>query len=363
MSRPLVPDHIRDLTPYRPGKPIREVQEELGLETVYKLASNENPFGASPLALEAIRSSLGALARYPDVGALDLRDAIAERYQLRRGHVICGSGSESIMATVLRTFTNPQDEVLTCEGTFVGLYVLTQSAGLTLRTVPLKDYAFDLEALARAIGPDTRILYLANPNNPTGTIVSRAAFEGLMKQVPEHVLVILDEAYVEYVSPGADYPDSLHYRFDNVITLRTFSKAYGLAGLRVGYGIAHEDMITNLLKVKLPFEPSVPGQAAGLAALRDAAFLEKTVALNHEWREAFTAALEAKGFQPARSEANFVMFPLENVQQVDAFTQHCLRRGVIIRPLAAFRLPACVRVSTGLPVENEAFLSALKAWR
>lgn len=360
MSRPLVPRHVQELTPYRPGKPIREVQEELGLEHVVKLASNENPFGPSPLALEAIRACLPDLARYPDVGALDLRGAIAGRFAVRRENVVCGAGSESILATILRTFLENDDEVLTAEGTFVGFYVLAQSRGLGLRTVPLKANGFDLDALAAAIGPKTRIVYIANPNNPTGTIVSKAEFAAFMERVPDHALVVLDEAYVEYVDDGADYPDSLLYRFDNVITLRTFSKAYGLAGLRVGYGFAHGDLIANLMKVKLPFEPSIPGQAAGIAALMDDAFLQRTLAANRLSRAAIADALRAKGFDPAPSQANFVMFPMESPEIADHFARHCLVRGVIVRPLGAFRLPAGIRVSTGLPEETEAFLQALR---
>lgn len=362
MSRPLVPDYIRDLTPYKPGKPIREVQQELGLSHVVKLASNENPRGPSPQAVQAIRDCLGELARYPDVGALDLRDAIAAHFQLRRENVVCGAGSESILANILRTFLESDDEVLTSEGTFVGFYVLAQSRGTALRTVPLRDFAFDLEAMAEAIGPRTRLVYLANPNNPTGTIFSKADFARFMERVPDHTLVVLDEAYVDYVQPAADYPDSQLYRFDNVLTLRTFSKSHGLAGLRVGYGLAHGDLIANLMKVKLPFEPSIPGQAAGVAALADEGFLRETVALSAAGRGDLVAMLAAKGLSTAPSQANFVMFPLRDAQEADDFARHCLLRGVIVRPLGAFRLPDCIRVSTGLPEEIAAFEEALRAW-
>jgi histidinol-phosphate aminotransferase len=362
MSRPLVPSHIRDLTPYKPGKPIQEVQRELGLEHVVKLASNENPRGASPLALEAIRHCLADLARYPDVGALDLRDALAAHHSVRRENIVCGAGSESILATILRTFLENDDELLTSDGTFVGFYVLAQSRGVTLRTVPLRDYAFDLEALAAAIGPQTRLVYLANPNNPTGTIFSREEFGRFMQRVPEHTLVVLDEAYIDYVAPEADYPDSLLYRFDNVLTLRTFSKSHGLAGLRLGYGLAHGDLITNLMKVKLPFEPSLPAQAAGLGALADHVFLQETIRLNAQGRARLVELLRAKGLEPAPSQANFVMFPLADAEQADDFARHCLLRGVIVRPLGAFRLPHCIRVSTGLAEEIEDFGDALRAW-
>ena len=362
MARPLVPAHIRDLTPYKPGRPIREVQRELGLTDVVKLASNENPRGASPLALEAVRESLGELARYPDVGALDLRDALAAHHQVRRENIVCGAGSESILATILRTFLEDDDELLTSEGTFVGFYVLAQSRGVALRTTALRDHHFDLEALAAAIGPRTRLVYLANPNNPTGTIFSRPEFGRFMERVPDHTLVVLDEAYIDYVAPEADYPDSLLYRFDNVLTLRTFSKSHGLAGLRLGYGLAHGDLITNLMKVKLPFEPSIPAQAAGVAALADKAFLKETVELNARGRARLEELLREKGLPCAPSQANFVMFPLASAEQADDFARHSLLHGVIVRPLGAFRLPHCIRVSTGLDHEIERFGEALRAW-
>jgi histidinol-phosphate aminotransferase len=359
MSRPLVPDHIKKLQPYKPGKPIAEVQKELGLETVYKLASNENPNGPSPKAVLAAADALSGIHRYPDMGAVDLRSVLADRFSLSVENVVTGSGSESIMANILRTFLENDDELLTSDGTFVGFYVLAQSRGVKLVTVPLKDYHYDLKAIAAAINNKTRIVYLANPNNPTGTIFTRTEFDDFMKSVPAHTLIILDEAYLEFVEVE-DYPDSLIYRYDNVITLRTFSKAYGLAGLRIGYGFAHKDLIVNLHKVKLPFEPSLPAQAAGLAAINDTEFLGKTIRLNKEARDTFSSALGAKGFKVVPSQANFVMFVMENEEKALKFCNHFLHKGIVVRGLAAFRLPQCVRVSTGLPHENEAFLRELR---
>jgi len=294
------------------------------------------------------------------VRALKLRSALARKFEVHRDSVVCGSGSESIMANILRTFLEDDDELLTSEGTFVGFYVLAQSRGVRLRTVPLKDLHYDLEALAAAIGPRTRIVYLANPNNPTGTIFTRSAFERFMEAVPEHTLIILDEAYIDFVDRLDSYPDSLLYRFDNMITLRTFSKAYGLAGLRVGYGFAHRSLIENLMKVKLPFEPSVPGQAAGVAALKDRDFLRRTVEHNLRCRALFQDAVKEKGLRSAPSQANFVIFELDSVEQAENFALYCLKRGVIVRHLPAFRLPRCIRVSPGLDEDNEAFLQALR---
>jgi histidinol-phosphate aminotransferase len=360
MTRALVPDYIERLVPYKAGRPIDEVKAELGLETVYKLASNENPLGPSPRAVESLKASLGELHRYPAIGTLPLRTALAERFGLAPENVIAGSGSESIMANIMRTFLEHHDEVLTSEGTFVGFYVLCNSRGVKLNTVPLKDYHFDLEALAQAIGPHTRIVYLANPNNPTGTIFTRAEFDRFMERVPEHTLIILDEAYIEFVDPGANYPDSLLYRYDNVITLRTFSKAYGLAGQRIGYGFAAAPLIHNLLKVKLPFEPSIPAAAAGLGALTDEDFLQRTLELVRTEKPRMEAAFAAKGWRTLPTQANFLMCPLADDAEAERFTRFCLERGVIIRPLPAFGLPHCVRVTFGLDYENEAFFRILK---
>ena len=362
MHRPLVPEYIERLVPYKAGRPIDEVKGELGLETVYKLASNENPLGPSPMAIDSLKASLGELHRYPAIGTLPLREALAERFGLGPDNVIAGSGSESIMANIMRTFLEHDDEVLTSEGTFVGFYVLTNSRGVKLNTVPLKDYHFDLEALAEAIGERTRIVYLANPNNPTGTIFTRAEFDLFMKRVPEHTLIILDEAYIEFVDAADSYPDSLLYRYDNVITLRTFSKAYGLAGQRIGYGFAAAPLIHNLLKVKLPFEPSIPAAAAGLGALEDHDFLARTLALVQREKPRMEAAFAAKGWRTLPSQANFLMCPMDSDAEAAKFTQYCLERGVIIRPLPAFGLPHCVRVTFGLEIENEAFFRILKSY-
>jgi histidinol-phosphate aminotransferase len=226
--------------------------------------------------------------------------------------------------------------------------------------VPLRDYRFDLPALARAITERTKIIYLANPNNPTGTIFTTREFDEFMKSVPDHVLLILDEAYFEYARDNPAYPDSMHYRYDNVITLRTFSKVYGLAGIRIGYGFAHDRLITNLLKVKLPFEPGTLASWAGIAALRDAEFLHRSLAVNAAGREWLPAALRSIGLAPVPTDANFVMVPLENEQTVSAVYHELLKLGVIVRPLKAFGLPHCLRMTIGTTAQNEEAVAALK---
>ncbi len=355
----LVPPYIESLEPYKPGKPASELQKELGIKDVIKLASNENPLGSSPLALEEMLRCVHALHLYPN-GGLDLRGILAERFEVNIANVITGSGSEGIMSSIIRTFLCDDDEVLTSEGTFIGFYVLARSRGIKMVTVPLKDYRYDLPALASAITTKTKIIYLANPNNPTGTIFTRAEFDQFMKFVPSHTLIILDEAYFEYAKDNPKYPDSMHYRYDNVITLRTFSKIYGLAGVRIGYGFAHEELIKNLLKVKLPFEPSTPAQAAGIGALRDASFVHRSLEVNTNGLAMLVPALAALGFSSVPTEANFVMVPLPSEEDANTLCNELLQLGVIIRPLRAFGLPHCVRISIGSAQEIEQLLSAMQ---
>src|SRR5215472_1913997 len=275
----LVPPYIESLRPYEAGRSSETVRRQYGLARIAKLASNENPLGPSPKAVEALTRSLGSLSLYPD-GGLELREVLADHFDLKVENVIAGSGSEGIMSNIIRTFLGDEDEVLTTEAAFIGFQVLARSRGVAYRTVPYRDWHYDLEALAAAITPNTKIVYLANPNNPTGTIFTRQQFTDFYSHVPERVLIILDEAYFEYAKDDPRYPDSMHYRYDNVITLRTFSKAYGLASLRIGYGFAHQDLIGMLLKVKLPFEPSGLASAAGLAALDDREFVERSLDVN-----------------------------------------------------------------------------------
>src|SRR5579883_3059817 len=293
---PLVPPYIESLRPYEPGRSIDEVKRTYGLTRVAKLASNENPLGASPKAVEAIRRHVESINFYPN-GGLDLRERLAEEFDLNISNVIVGSGSDGIMSSIIRTFLCDDDEVLTTEAAFIGFQVLARSRGVAYRTVPYKNWTYDLEALGEAINERTKIIYLANPNNPTGTMFTKPEFDRFYKHVPERVLILLDEAYYEYARDNQSYPDSMQYRYDNVITLRTFSKAYGLAGLRVGYGFAHEDLIGNLLKIKLPFEPGTLGEVAAMAALEDRDFLHRTLAMTARSLRILTHGLQAQGFR------------------------------------------------------------------
>ncbi len=357
---PLVPPYIETLSPYQPGRSIEDIQRTYGVTRVAKLASNENPLGPSPLAVDAIKQHLSGLHRYPN-GGLDLRWVLAQKFDLKVENVIVGSGSEGIMSNIIRTFLCDEDEVLTTESAFIGFTVLAKSRGIRYRTVPYRDWRYDLPALAQAVNERTKIIYLANPNNPTGTIFTRQEFDAFYRHVPERVLIILDEAYFEYAKDNPRYPDSMHYRYDNVITLRTFSKIYGLAGIRIGYGFAHEDLIANLLKVKLPFEPSSLAQAAGVGALSDKEFLHRSLELNARGLRYLYESLCRLPVEVVPSEANFVMFALPVDRDVEEINTRLLRQGIIVRLLKAFGLPHCIRVSTGTDEENLRFVDAMRA--
>ena len=356
----LVPPYIANLRIYQSGKSIAEVQRTYGLSQVVKLASNENPWGASPKALSAVRDHLKEVHRYPDQSATDLRSALAARYRLKNENIIVGNGSEGIMALIARAFLHEDDEALTAQGTFTGFPILCHSRGIQPICVPLRDYCFDLEAIAERITPRTKLIYLCNPNNPTGTFFSRRSFDRFMEHVPPRVLVLLDEAYFEFAHKLADYPDSMDYRHDNVITLRTFSKAYGLAGLRIGYGFGHPELIASLWKVKLPFEPGVLSQLAGVAALEDEEFLSHTLEHNQQGLELYTRELTRLGIQWIPSAANFIAIETPTGWTAQQLFLALLRRGVIIRPLEQSGLPENLRISVGLPEENRTCLSCLE---
>ncbi len=358
-SMPLVPPYIEALSPYEAGRSVDSVRRQFGLSRVVKLASNENPLGASPMAIEALLRSVEGLNFYPD-GGLHLREVLAREFDAKVENVIAGSGSEGIVSNIIRTFLCDDDEVLTTEAAFIGFQVLARSRGVKYSTVPYRDWHYDLMGIAERINAHTKIVYLANPNNPTGTIFSKREFEEFYSHVPERVLIILDEAYFEYAKDNPLYPDSMHYRYDNVITLRTFSKAYGLAGVRIGYGFAHEELIRNLLKVKLPFEPSSPAQAAGIGALSDREFLRRSLELNSRALKYLTSGLEEMGLPVPPSQANFVMTVLPTEREARRIFEELLAQGVVIRPLKAFGLPNCLRISTGSDDDNRLCIEALR---
>ena len=356
MKFALVPDHIRDLEPYKAGKTLQEVFDVYKPERIAKLASNENRLGCSPKALEAAKKSFDSIMNYPDPASLELRAEIAKIHGIKMANVISGNGSEGVMSLITRTFFQDTDKAVTAAGTFIGFWVLIKSRGLELVKIPLRpDYSFDIETMAKAISNDTRVVYLANPNNPTGTYFTKQEFEWFMSHVPDHVLVIMDEAYYEYAKDYPDYPDSMSYRMDNVITLRTFSKGYGLAGFRVGYGMAHEDLIGNLTKVKLPFEPGSPAQAAAVAALRDTEFMERSLNLVETGKKRLYQFLDKRGMRYVKSASNSVMMVFESPDKALQFTNKMLEKGVVLRHLPAFGIPEGVRVTIGLEEDMDQF--------
>ena len=357
----LVPSYIKNLANYVPGKPIEEVQRELGLDHVDKLASNENSLGPSPKAIEAMANSLSGLHRYPDISGFELRTKLANRFNIKIENVILGGGSEGIMSTIMRTFLLSDDEIVSAANSFIGFRVLANASGRKIHWVPMKNYRYDLEAMAEKVTDYTKIIYIANPDNPTGTYITREEFEEFYVHVPERVLIILDEAYYEFAQSRDNYPDSMTYRYDNIITLRTFSKAYGLAGLRIGYGFAHDELIRNLMKVKEPFSPSLIAHTAGSAAMDDIEFLEKTLAINNDGYIFLQKELTSLGIETIPSVANFLTSIWETNTQALDITQSLLKKGVIVRNLKAFGWPNCIRISIGTADENGRFIDALKS--
>ncbi|MEE9166327.1 MAG: histidinol-phosphate transaminase [Candidatus Neomarinimicrobiota bacterium] len=359
---PLVPKNIKELAPYIPGRPIEQVRRELGLSEISQLASNENPLGPSPMAVEALRRESTQSNRYPESGGNGLRKELAVRFNIKTENVILGAGSESVMATIMRTFLLPEDEIITAADSFLGFTLLARASGKRVHWVPMKDNRYDLESMATHINEYTKIIYLANPDNPMGTYFTVEEFDSFMEKVPARVLIIMDEAYFEFARHLSDYPDSMHYRYDNVITLRTFSKAYGLAGVRIGYGFAHDELISNLMKVKPTFEPSRLALVAGTAALDDTDHLKKTVELTHKGIEFLNESFSQLGIPFVPSAANFVTTRWKSEVRAEEICQKTLKMGVILRHLKPFGWPSRIRVSVGLPHENEKVASALKSF-
>jgi len=358
-----VPAHIFRIKPYQPGKPVAEVKRELGLETVVKMASNENPLGPSPLAVEAIRRKITDLNYYPEDSSYYLRQKLSEKLSADPAMICLGNGSSEIIVNVGRAFLKPGDEILSSEKSFVMYYLCGAYMDCKVVQVPMKDYRFDLEAMAGQITPATRIIFIANPNNPTGTYFARPEWERFISRVPPGVLVVLDEAYCEYVA-APDYPNGLDYLkdFPNLLVLRTFSKIYGLAGIRVGYGIGAPGLIDILNRVKLPFNNNALGQEAAVAALDDLAFVSRSREVNREGLAFMHDLFQRHAIPYIPSVANFVAVLLPGPGE-EVFNR-MQRLGVIVRPLRSFGIPEAVRVTVGQAEENRLFADCfLRVWR
>ncbi|MDD5559684.1 histidinol-phosphate transaminase [Candidatus Methylomirabilis sp.] len=356
----LASPYLHGLLPYIPGKPIGEVERELGITGVVKLASNENPLGPSPLALCALREALPESHRYPDGGGYYLKGRLAACLGLTPGHLILGNGCNELLELMARAFLLPGDEVVIADPAFVIYGMLAHLQGCTTVRVPLKAWTHDLEAMAKAVTTRTKMVFLGNPNNPTGTAVRPTELKAFMDAVPEEVIVVIDEAYIEYV-PQELVPDSLGYVRQGrwVIVLRTFSKIYGLAGLRIGYGMAPPSMVELLERVRAPFNVNSLAQRAALAALDDQAHLSSSRQVNDLGKAYLSGELHRLGLQFPPSVANFLLVDLK--QDGRAVADALLRMGVIVRPLQGAYLKTHIRVTIGTPPENERFIQALKA--
>jgi histidinol-phosphate aminotransferase len=351
---------VRDLVPYEPGKPVEEVQRELGLDRVVKLASNEGPSGPFPAALEAIARAGPELNRYPDGGAYRLRAALAELYDVRFEEVAVGAGSDGLVDCLSQAALEPGDEIVCGWPSFPSYVIDARKLGAAPRTIPLREHRYDLEAMLDAVTPRTKLVYVCHPNNPTATMNTRAELDAYFDAVPDHVLTVLDQAYLEYID-NPDYPDGIEEYLKpgrRIAVLRTFSKIYGLAGLRIGYALAAAPVVTAINKVKRAFDVTTPAQVAALASLDAADELERRRRANDEGRPAVEQALREHGFEPAGpAVANFLF--TEVGEDSRPLFERLLREGVIVRPTHGFGAPDAIRVTVGTPEENALFAEAL----
>ncbi|ART81060.1 histidinol-phosphate transaminase [Oceanisphaera avium] len=350
---------VDKLHPYQPGKPVEELERELGITNSIKLASNENPLGLGPKARAAIERALPELARYPDANGFALKSALAKKLGVDTEQLILGNGSNELIDLVYHTFVNAEHEIVYSQYTFIVYALATQSHGAKATVVPAKNLGHDLEAMAAAITERTKLVCITNPNNPTGTFLTKSELSTFLAKVPRQVLVILDEAYTEYVSEEERHP-SIDWlaQYPNLIVSRTFSKAYGLAGLRVGYMVAHPELISVLNRVREPFNCNSLALAAAEAALDDEAYLEEAVSLNRREMARYEQFFDKQGLRYVKSQANFITLDLQ--RDASGVYEALLREGVIVRPIAGYGLPSCLRISIGLEHENQRCIAAIE---
>ena len=342
-----IPNHIQELKPYKAGKPIEELIREKNIQKVVKLASNENPLGPSPKAMEAVKNHLNDVNRYPNPSSYHLVNAIAKKFEIESEKIICSDGSDSLIQYIITAFSREGDELLSSEGTFIGWYVNADKLGRKSKSVPLKNYHFDLGRMLESISDKTKIIYLANPNNPTGTIFTKKDFEHFINKVPKDILVILDEAYTIYSQSIPDYPNGLEYNYKNLIILRTLSKSYGLAGLRIGFAVGSNELIKELYKVRLPFEPNILAQAAAIASLSDDDFIYKTVDTNRESLKMMEKKFKELEINYIPTSANFFLLLFPDEEYAERFNLECLNKGLILRYLDSFGIRNGVRINSG----------------
>ncbi len=352
--------YLTHVKTYQPGKPIEEVQREYGVRDAIKMASNENALGPSPMAVAAMRANLLKVHRYPDGGCYYLREKLSKHLKVNPEMLVFGNGSDEILVFVVRAFVGKADEVIIADPTFLIYEIATQVEDGVVVKVPMKNFAYDLEGMKKKISPRTRLIFIANPDNPVGTYVSAKRLNWFLNLVPKDVIVVVDEAYYEFARPQKDYPDTLSLlrAHKNLIVTRTFSKAYGLSGLRVGYAIADPSVTAALNKVREPFNVNLLAQVGAAAALDDKAHLKKTVEMTNEGRQYLTEQLTELGCQVVETATNFILADLK--MDAAKVNEKLLRRGVIVRPMAVWGLPSFIRVTIGRSRENRFFIRQIK---
>ncbi len=358
-----IPRHVETLNPYVPGKPIEETEREYGVTGAIKLASNENPLGPSPLAIKAVAENLGKLHLYPDAASFYLKKKMATLLGVASEELVLGNGSNELIELLVRTLMDGEDEAIISRGSFAMYKVALHAHNRRYIEVPARDFFYDLEAIAAAMTPRTKLIFLANPDNPAGTWFGKAPFEHFLEDVKRRnpdTLVVMDEAYFEYVE-AEDYPDSLRYRrqYPNIVTLRTFSKIYGLAGLRLGYGILDARLANYLERVRMPFNVSAAAQAGAMAALEDKAHIERSRKVNREGLAMLIPAIESMGARVVPTQTNFVFIDLK--RPAAPVNEALLRKGIIVRPVGNYGFPNALRITVGTAAENDALLAALRS--
>jgi histidinol-phosphate aminotransferase len=353
-----VPPHILAIKPYEPGKPIEELEREYGIPGSVKLASNENPLGPSPAALAAMQEAIGSLHRYPDGGAFELTRILSRHLGVPPEMIVFGNGSDELIGLLCHALLMPGDEVVLPRPSFLIYDIMARSVGAKPVAVPLKSLSIDLDGVLDAVTPETRMVFINNPNNPTGTIIQKDAFERFLQALPPRVMVVVDEAYIDFVRDGScaigtDYLDGPN----PMAVLRTFSKAYGLAGLRIGYGVMHEEIRSLINRIRMPFNASTLAQVAAGAAIQDAAFIEKTCRVVHDGLDFLFDALAAVGLACFPTQSNFFLIDMK--QDAGEVFEKMLRQGIIVRSMASYGYPEYIRVNVGLPEENKRLVEAL----
>lgn len=348
-----IPDYVHALQPYKPGNQREATQLRANVKQIFSLASNENPLGASEKVLEAINLASKDVAHYPDPSAKELTELVADLYGKEPEQIIFGHGSESLIAHIVNAFADINTRVLTSMGTFAGIYVKTHKMGRKLNRVPLLNHGYDLNKLLDRIHENTSIIYISNPNNPTGTMITKSEWEDFYKQVPDNILIVLDEAYSTYAAEFDEYVNGMDYNLPNLIVLRTLSKTHGLAGLRVGLAVGPKELISTLYKVKLPFEPGIISQKAAVAALKDQDFLRETVRVNKISLQMMMNSFDKLAIKYVYPYANFIMTVFDNHHIAEEFVKLSLQHGVAIRHCKPFGIPEGVRISSGTEEQTE----------